>query len=335
VAFDTARTAARLTETARVHLVSLEDAEEMPADTIEIVEGDEEGVERHNGWGPTEILRDENGCVTGVRFRRCLRVYDEDRKFSPLYDDDQTKTISCDTVLLAVGQAPKLDFLAEGGADVEKMGNGWVKVDRETLQTTAKGVFVAGDLAHGTRLLIDAVASGKAAARAIYQFLTGNTLTAEIVKTHLVLDRYRRERGYESLRRTEVPTIHPAERLEHPEKVVEKGYSREQAMREASRCLDCGVTPVFDGTRCVLCGGCVDVCPTECLKLISLADLEFDGDASPLIEKTLGRDADLAENSAILKDEDRCIRCALCAQRCPVDAISMERVCYSTIWSSV
>ena len=95
-------------ETAHVHLVSLESAEEMPADTIEIVEGDEEGIARSNGWGPTEIVRDENGRVTGVAFRRCLRVYDEDRKFSPLYDDSDTKVIPCDTVLLAVGQAPAL-----------------------------------------------------------------------------------------------------------------------------------------------------------------------------------------------------------------------------------
>lgn len=335
IAFDTARTAARLTETSRVYLVSLESAEEMPADTIEIVEGDEEGVERQNGWGPTEIVRDENGKVTGVAFRKCLRVYDENRRFSPLYDDNQTKTIPCDTVLLAVGQAPKLEFLEKGGKDVERMGNGWLKVDLETLQTTADDVFVAGDLAHGTRLLIDAVASGKAAARSIYQFLTGNTLKTEVVKTHLVLDQYRRERGYESLRRVEVPTIDPEERLKHPENVVETGYNLEEAVREASRCLDCGVTPVFDGTRCVLCGGCVDVCPTECLKLVALADLEFEGDAMPLIDRALGTDADLSENSAILKDEDRCIRCALCAMRCPVDAISMERVCYSTTWSSV
>lgn len=104
-------------------------------------------------------------------------------------------------------------------------------------------------------------------------------------------------------------------------------------MREASRCLDCGVTPVFDGLRCVLCGGCADVCPTECLKLISLDRLEFDGDAGPLIDASLGVGADLKENSAILKDEDRCIRCALCAMRCPVDAISMERVKFQTIWA--
>ncbi|MBX3293552.1 MAG: FAD-dependent oxidoreductase [Acidobacteria bacterium] len=335
IAFDTARTAARMADTSRVFLYSLESVEEMPADTIEIVEGDEEGIQRENGWGPVEIVRGDDGRVTGVKFRRCLRVYDEDRKFAPVYDDDDTQIVPCDTVLLAVGQAPNLDFLEDGGNDIELMRGGWVTVDRGTLQTTAPDVFVAGDLAHGTKLLIDAVASGKHAARSIYQFLTGRRLEEEKMTSHIVLDRYRRERGYESIRRVEVPTIEPEERLEHPENVVELGYTKEQAMREASRCLDCGVTPVFDGTRCVLCGGCVDVCPTQCLKLVSLASLDPTDELSGVIDGQLGDDIDLDENSAILKDEDRCIRCSLCAIRCPVDAITMERVAFSDTWRTL
>ena len=335
IAYDTARTAARLAGTARVHLVSLESLEEMPADTVEILEGDEEGVERHNGWGPVEILRDGDGNVLGVQFRKCTQVYDADKKFSPLYDDQITDVIPCDTVLLSVGQAPALKFLEDGGADIEMMRPGWPKVDPARLTTTGKGVFVAGDLAHGTRLLIDAVASGKAAARSIYQFVTGHTLTSDSVSAHNILEHYRRERGYESLRRTAVPVIHPEERLHHPEVVVESGYTRAEAVREASRCLDCGVTPVFDGERCVLCGGCADVCPTECLKLVSLDSLALNGDLTAAIQNSLGEGADLGENSAILKDEDRCIRCALCAQRCPADAITMERVSFSTTWRTV
>jgi ferredoxin len=215
------------------------------------------------------------------------------------------------------------------------MRPGWPRVDAVRLNTSAPGIFVAGDLAHGTRLLIDAVASGKAVARSVYQYVTGRTLHADAVTAHLVLERYRRERGYESIRRVAVPVVPPGERLQHPGLIVERGYNRVEAMREASRCLDCGVTPVFDGVRCVLCGGCADVCPTECLKLVALDELEPDPALSAAIANSLGVDADLAVNSAILKDEDRCIRCALCAQRCPVDAITMERVTFSSSWRSI
>jgi NADPH-dependent glutamate synthase beta subunit-like oxidoreductase len=332
ISIDTARTAARLPGTHSVKLASLEGLEEMPADTLEILEGDEEGIERLNGWGPTEIVRDEGGGVTGVKFRRCLRVYDENRRFSPVFDDADAITVACDPVLLAVGQAPALSFLEDGGTDIEQFRPGWPKVDSKTLATTAKGVFVAGDLAHGTRLLIDAVASGKAAARSVYQYLTGRELHPHSVTTHLVQERYRRERGYESIRRVAIPVRPPEQRFVTPDVLVEIGYSREQAMREASRCLDCGVTPVFDGSRCVLCGGCVDVCPTSCLKLVSLGQLVGNGDLQAAIEGALGDEVDLSENSAILKDEDRCIRCAACAIRCPVDAIAMERVAYRATW---
>lgn len=332
IAYDTARTAARLPGTARVRLVSLESLEEMPADTLEILEGDEEGIERLNGWGPVEILRDGAGRVTGVTFRKCLRVYDENRRFDPVFDDSERQTIPCDTVLLAVGQTTQLGFLDGAGGDIEFARPGWPKVDPVTLETTAPGVFVAGDLAHGTRLLIDAVASGKKAARSVYEYLTGRRLSTDVLTAHLSLPGYRREKGYESIRRQAVPVRPPQERLNHPEVLVELGYTRELAMREASRCLDCGVTPVFDGSRCVLCGGCADVCPTLCLKLVPLSQLLPNAQLEAAIRHELGEGASLDQNSAIVKDEERCIRCALCAMRCPVDAISMERVTFSTTW---
>lgn len=334
IASDAARTAARLPGIARVSLVSLETLEEMPADTLEILEGDEEGIQRLNGWGPLTVQRDGSGAVTGVLFRRCLRVYGEDRRFAPVYQDAERRVVPCDTVLLAVGQAPSTGFLAEGGADIEMARPGWPRVDQRSLGTTAPGVFVAGDLAYGTRLLIDAVASGKTAARSVYRHLTGRPLEADATTAHLTLEGYRREPGYESLRRVAIPTRAPEERFRDPAALVETGYRQEQAVREASRCLDCGVTPVFDGTRCVLCGGCADVCPTQCLKLVGLEDLEPTADLRAAAEGALGPAADFTAHSAILKDEDRCIRCALCAMRCPTDAITMERVTFSTSWRS-
>jgi NADPH-dependent glutamate synthase beta subunit-like oxidoreductase len=332
IAYDTARTAARLPSTARVSLVSLENLEEMPADTIEILEGDEEGVERLNGWGPIEITRDDAGGVSGVIFKRCLRVYDQHHRFAPIFDDGDRRTVPCDTVLLAVGQAPATTFLAEA-ADLEWARPGWPKVDPTTLQTTAPGIFVAGDVAHGTRLLIDAVASGKAAARSVYSYVTGRSLQPTALMAHVSLPRYRRERGYEAIRRQPIPTRTATDRLSDPNLQVEVGYDVSLAMREASRCLDCGVTPVFDGSRCVLCGGCADVCPTECLKLVPLSAMTATPDLDAAIAGTLGSQINRDAHSAILKDEDRCIRCALCVMRCPTDAIAMERVTFSTSWS--
>lgn len=326
-AYDAARTAARLAGTRRVRLVSLETLEEMPADTLEIREGDEEGVQRMGGYGPIRILRNDDGRVTAMEFRRCLRVYDEQRKFAPQYDEQDHVTLDCDTVLIAAGQAPDLSFLEDGGKDVEQFRPGWPKVDNDTLATTAPGVFVAGDLAHGTRLMIDAIASGKKAARSVYRHVTGRALKPEAASAFVTLKPYIRERGYESISRVEIPAAPPEERMSDPTAQVERGYSADDAVREASRCLDCGVTPVFDGTRCVLCGGCADVCPTLCLKLVPLEalDPEAVAELAPAPE-----DPELC--SAILKDEDRCIRCALCVARCPVDAIVMERVTFQTDW---
>lgn len=331
-AYDAARTAARLPGTRRVRLVSLETLEEMPADTVEIVEGEEEGVERVSGWGPVAIRRGDQGQVVALEAQRCLRVYDAERRFAPQFDAEQRQSLDCDTVLIAAGQAPDLAFLEDGGADIEQFRPGWPKVDATTLMTSAQGVFVAGDLAHGTRLLIDAVASGKKAARSVYQFVTGRALHPETLMSFMRLDRYRRERGYERIRRVEPPALKAEERLQNPKALVEKCLLPGAAMREASRCLDCGVTPVFDGSRCILCGGCVDVCPTLCLKIVPLAWLNRSDELTGLVTAQLSADAEWKNNSAILKDEERCIRCALCVERCPTDAIAMERLQFQTEW---
>ena len=331
-AYDTARMAARLAGTRRVRLVSLETLEEMPADTVEILEGEEEGIERLSGWGPVAINRGDRGNVVGLEIKRCLRVYDAERRFAPQFNDADRQTLECDTVLIAAGQATDLSFLEQGGADVEQFRPGWPKVDATTLMTSAKGVFVAGDLAYGPKLLIDAVASGKKAARSVYAYVTGRTLHPETLMSFIRLDRYQRERGYERIQRVALRALEPAKRLKDPQALVEMSLERDQAMREASRCLDCGVTPVFDGSRCILCGGCADVCPTLCLKIVPLSTLSPAPDLNRLFAAQLGDDFALEQNSAILKDEDRCIRCALCVERCPADAIAMERVNFYTEW---
>ena len=331
--YDVSRTAARILGVKQVHLVCLESLEEMPADTVEIIEGAEEGVTRHNSWGPKEIVVEEsNGqkFARGVRFIRCVLVYDENKRFAPKFDESTEMVLEADTILLSVGQSADLSFLDAARDGIEMRGPQQIVNDAATGATSVPGVFVAGDIAYGPRLMIHAIASGKQAARSVYRYLTGCEISPEEVQFHFPLERYHRERLYESRHRQEIPVLPPAERLRNPKALVEIGYNDTQARAEAGRCLDCGINTVFDGERCILCGGCVDVCPTVCLKLVSLDRLEPSPELESAVKQLLGADA--AEATAILKDEDRCIRCALCAERCPTQAITMERFQFTKEW---
>lgn len=331
--YDVSRTAARLPGVREVHLVCLESLEEMPADTVEIVEGAEEGVERRNSLGPREILvREEAGrkFVRGVRFVRCLSVYDENKRFAPKFDESTETIIEGDTVLLSVGQSADLSFLDPERAGIDMRGPQQIVSDPNTGATSAPGVFIAGDIAYGPRLMIHAIASGKQVARSVYRHLRGCEIGPDEVQFHFPIERYHREKLYERRPRLPIPTLNPQERLQNPRASVEVGFSEEEARAEAGRCLDCGINTVFDGERCILCGGCVDVCPTVCLKIVSLDRLESSPELDKAISDVLGDEA--AESSAIIKDEDRCIRCGLCAERCPTTAITMERFLFSEEW---
>jgi len=330
--YDVSRTAARMAGVRQVNLVCLESLDEMPADTVEILEGVEEGVLRHNSWGPREILvREINGqkFVRGVRLAHCTQVYDENKRFAPKFDESVTTEIEGDTVLLSVGQSADLSFLDPQRDGIEIRSPQAIVNDPATGATSAPGVFVAGDIAYGPRLMIHAIASGKQAARSVYRYLRGREIAPEEVQFHFPLDHYSREKHYERRQRLHIPTRSAEERLREPSSLVEIGYNEAQARAEAGRCLDCGVNTIFDGERCILCGGCVDVCPTVCLKLVSFDRLTL---SSELETATRELALDLLDLSAIIKDEDRCIRCGLCAQRCPTTAITMERFTFSKEW---
>ncbi len=335
VAYDVARTALRrqqmdIAETARrqgqdvkVTLCCLESGNEMLADEIEILEGEEEGVARLDGYGPQEILT-ENGKLKGVRFHKVLSIFDEQKRFNPKFDPTDEIIIETDTVLLAVGQSSNISFVDPKEEGIETNDRGLMICDPESLETSAKGVYLSGDLAHGPRLMIDAIASGKKAARAIYQNFTGEKLKVETVEFHAPIEEYGREMGYEKLKRQALRVAPPQERKKDTNVLVEKGFNCSEAKVEGSRCLDCGVNTVFDGNRCILCGACADICPELCLKLVPVSELEGDKTFEELTHIVKDqKETDVI--SAIIKDEEKCIRCALCAIRCPADAITMER----------
>jgi len=330
IASDAARTALRDSGVTAVHLCSLESLEEMPADDVEIREGDEEGVLRENGWAPMEILKDDDGRVSGVRFKRCLQVYDENRRFSPKFDEGVQKTLECDTVLLSIGQSVDLAFVDPERDGLPLTNRGALECDAMSGRTAHDDVFVAGDLARGPGLIIHAIASGKAVARAIYETVSGRALQFDATTVHLSLPEYQREKGYEGRARQAIPVASLAERLRSRRAQVEVGYDEPLARREAGRCLDCGVNTIFDGEKCILCGGCVDVCPELCLRIVSVDRLAREGQVAEVVDRLLA-DTPPEDASAILKDETRCIRCALCAERCPTGAITMERMHFTEV----
>jgi formate dehydrogenase (NADP+) beta subunit len=328
---DVSRKALRKPGVCAVHLCTLESLDELPADDAEIIEGDQEGVVRHHSLGPKEILLDDAGRVRAVMFQRCTRVFDESRRFAPVFDEKDLITLAADRVIWAIGQRPDVSFM-EAATDIQMTDRGLPECNPQTLRTTAADVFVAGDIAHGPRLLIDAVASGKQVARKVFEFVHGRKLESDVQLVHLEIPDYVREPNYEKLKRTPVPTLSPPERIKGQQLPVETGYDESQAVCESSRCLDCGVNTVFDSDKCILCGWCADVCPEVCLELVSLERMEGDESLQRALSGRLG-DEDGSQFSAIIKDETKCIRCALCAERCPVGAITMERVQITSSWT--
>jgi NADPH-dependent glutamate synthase beta subunit-like oxidoreductase len=318
-----------------VGIVCLERREEMPAAAEEIEEAEIEGVRLHDGRGPKRVLG-RGGKVVGLETVRTKRVFDAQGKFNPAFEEHSESTIECDTVILAIGQAPRLDFLTpEDGVDVSPRG--LIVTDRRTSMTSAAGVFAGGDCVFGPRLIIDSVGDGKRIAIGIDEYLTGRPHADAEIEVE-ILWRHRMFPDYMEIGRQPIPMLPLDRRTGVTE--VELVYDEKTARREARRCLRCWVNTVFegnepDGSQCVLCGGCVDVCPENCIQLVPLDRIEFPSDVLDQIRRDSGifhvelddvaaEELGTISGAAMLKDETRCIRCGLCAERCPVNVITME-----------
>ncbi len=332
-ALDSARAALR-GGAAEVTIVSLESFDEMPV--LRTTQGHEEFEEtRREGVrflprrGPKRFLGD--GRLAAVELRGVRSVFDAAGRFAPEYDDADLTTVDADACVLAIGQAPDLTFLHPDDG-VALNPNGTLKVDPVSLATSAAGVFAGGDVAFGPRNLIEAVANGKRAARSIHRFLAGERarLDTSVAIEKLPTSHYRMMAGFELGDREVPPTLDLDRRTGIAE--VEVGYDRAAAGRQAARCLACHVQTIYDPEKCVLCSRCVDVCPEYCLAIVPFEDLDL-----PAAE----RDAIAAQAaagglplSAMVKDDERCIRCGLCAIRCPTDAMTMERFTITERWAS-
>jgi formate dehydrogenase (NADP+) beta subunit len=323
-ALDSARAALR-GGASDVTIVSLETFDEMPVLKTtqgheEFEEAKKEGVSFKTRLGPKAFLG--NGRLSAIELKRVLSVFDENGRFAPAYDESEVTTLEADGCILAIGQSADLAFLrSEDG--VALTPGGTIRVDPETLATSAAGVFAGGDVAFGPRNLIEAVANGKRAARSMHRYLSGEAaavsalLAIEKIPTPL----YRMIAGYEIFDREAPPTLDVGRRTGIAE--VETGYGEEEARRQAARCLICHVQTIYDPEKCVLCSRCVDICPEYCLAIVPFGDLDLPEEERR--ELALRAEGNGLPLSAMVKDDDRCIRCGLCAIRCPTDAMTMEK----------
>ena len=294
VAVDVARTCVRL-GAMTVMMVCLENEEEIPAWDWECREALEEGIEIVYRRGPTKVVV-RDGDITGVVVRQVERVFDEEGRFSPTYNDDRTGTIPGEMVVLAIGQQSDLGLLE--GTDVRLARPGVMAFDRDRMSTTEKGLFACGEVVTGPGAAIEAVAGGHRAARAVLGYLaTGDApiVTEEEVEEvgelpQEVIDNVRR------LQRLAMPTLSPEERKKSFVQ-FELGYTEKDALQEALRCLSCAAGATVDEDRCAACLTCLRVCPF----------------GVPSVDKTA------------VMTSDMCQACGLCAVECPAACVTIKR----------
>ena len=257
VAIDVAQTAKRL-GAENVTLICLERREEMPAWEYEIVEAIEDEIKIVNSFGPRSFHLDQ-GRVAGIDFRSCKRVFDENGRFNPQFDDNVCESFHCDTVIVAIGQSANLDGIKEQGIAISRPGG--LEADSVTLQTPIDWVFAGGDAFYGPKSVVDAVACGKEAAISIHRYINGMDLregrdrTWEFVRPDIEGEAIKERLMVECL----APQVRCGNFLE-----VSKGYDEEQARQEAIRCLSCGV--------CSECYQCVEACLAKAIDHSQVAE---------------------------------------------------------------
>ncbi|MCI8484312.1 MAG: FAD-dependent oxidoreductase [Lachnospiraceae bacterium] len=266
VAVDCARTAARFGGK-DVAMFCLESRDTMPASADEIQETLEEEIAINNGWGPKEIIKDENGKVQSVVFQKCTEVFDAEGKFNPQYDENDLMTVECSQVIFAVGQSIEWGKLLEG-SKVEFWHGNYPVADPLTYQTAEPDIFVGGDVSTGPKFVIDAIEAGKNAAVSLHRYVhPGTSMTIgrnrrdfhELDKENIKVE------GYDSIGRQEAGMDETVDH-KHSFRDAHKTLTEEQVHLEAGRCLSCGAS-VVDENKCIGCGICTTKCEFDAIHL--------------------------------------------------------------------
>ncbi len=296
VAVDCAKTAKRF-GAAKVSMVCLESRETMPASNNEIAETLEENIEICNSWGPKELKVDEKGHVTAIVFKKCLRTIDpETKRFSPVYDENETMELRADHVVFAIGQAIEWGGLLEG-TKVEFWRGNYPVADSLTYQTAEPDIFVGGDVYHGPKFAIDAIEEGKCAAESLHRYVHhgASMTTGRNRRDFIMLDKENISvSGYDHAGRQEAGMDESVPK--HSFRDAHKTLTPEQVKIETARCLGCGASWV-DPNKCIGCGVCTTKCVfdaihlkrdhPECSKMMKAED-KIKG-ILPMVGKRLGQ----------------------------------------------
>lgn len=265
VAIDAARTAGRCGSD-DVSMYCLESRDIMPASLEEIEEAEDEGIKINCEWGPKEILSN-GGKVTGIVLKKCISVFDENGKFAPKYDENETITVECDNVYLSIGQSIVWDDLLKD-TDVKFRKNGGVIADPITFQTDEPDIFVGGDVYTGPKFAIDAIATGKEGAISIHRFVQPNSSLVigrnpnyftELDKEDILVESY--DKSPRQIPNTRTDVDHRKTFSD-----VREIFTEEQVKTETERCLGCGAT-IVDENKCIGCGVCTTKCEFDAISL--------------------------------------------------------------------
>jgi NADPH-dependent glutamate synthase beta subunit-like oxidoreductase len=334
-AMDCCRTSLRLGGES-VSVVVRSPRSEMKASPWEIEDAEREGIPMYENHVPVEFVV-EDGKLKGMKFEKVKAVYDSNGKRSLIPTGEDHVFFECDDVLIAVGQENAFPWI-ERDIGVEFGKWDMPVVDEETFQATNKKVFFGGDAAFGPKNVITAVAHGHQAAVSIDLFCRGEDVRqrpapgTSLISQKMGVHEWSYDSKIEDDKRYKVPHAEVKTTLSDRKLEVELGFDVETAIKEAQRCLNCDVQTVFKASLCIECDACADICPTECITFTNNAEEPELRQKLRAPANNLAQDLyispDLATKRVLVKDEDVCLHCGLCAERCPTSAWDMQKFLY-------
>ena len=312
--------------------------DEMKASPWEKEDAQHEGIPIINCHVPKAYLH-KDGKLVGMSFEIVKPVYDDKGRRSLVPTGEPDAVFDCDEVLVAVGQENAFPWIeADSGLVFDKWG--LPQLDAKSFQSTVPNVFFGGDAAFGPKNIITAVAHGHEAAVSIDRFLHGEAVTqrppphVNLVSQKMGIHEWSYDNAPSDDTRHKVPWAKAEAALASIRVEVELGFDAATAFKEAERCLNCDVQTVFADKLCIECDACVDICPTDCISFTAPgeeADLRLRLKApSTNTEQALCVSGPLKTQRVMVKDEDVCLHCGLCAERCPTGAWDMQKFFYLT-----